>query len=472
MRRSKQSPVWDYFSLVNNDNDAKCILCGSVLKYKHSRSSLNYHLNSAHSAMLHGGGASTTQRQITDALQRQVCNDRKAEDITQRICNMMEKDLMPISMVDGKGLRNLMHLMEPSFNISSRATITTRLEARYKKKAADLKVQIRAQSVALTTDCWTALTTESHITVTVHFIDTDWKVNSAVLLTNSMLERHKADNLANRLNQAVESWGLRGHIVACIHDNTRNIVSANNPTRVGWSSVPCFAHILHLAVNYRFTATGVSRIIVAASRLVKHFNHSAPATKALEAKQKQLQLPGHCVIQSCKTRWNSVCDIFQRLLEQRWAMSAVLPDRSVTKLSDARMLECRDEYWQLMEDVTPVLEALKCATTIMSIESEASASNIFPITFSLINTHLKVLDRDSSKAAEFKSKVKSSLGERLKIESVEIITPPMLATMLDPWYKNLAFLSPPWTISANSNLLELDLAEHVSSKSEDITTPQ
>lgn len=63
------------------------------------------------------------------------------------------------------------------------------------------------------------------------------------------------------------------------------------------------------------------------------------------------------------------------LKEQRWAVTAVLSDGTVTKLQDARVLELKDEYWQLMEDMVPVLGALKCATTIMSAEREVSTSN-------------------------------------------------------------------------------------------------
>jgi len=121
--------------------------------------------------------------------------------------------------------------MVPGYNIPSRVTITTRLEARYKNKKAELKTQLAAANVALMTDCWTALTTESYITVNCHYIENDWQVKSAVLLTESFSERHAADNLADKLNQAVESWGLTGRVIACVHDNVWNIVSANNPTR-------------------------------------------------------------------------------------------------------------------------------------------------------------------------------------------------------------------------------------------------
>ena len=415
MRRSKRSGVWEHFNLINDDKDANCKLCGTTFKFSSSTSSLRYHLQNLHAAVLQGGSPSPSQPTIAAVMGRRVCDDRKAEGITQRICGMIEKDMMPISTTDGEGFRELMHFMEPGYNIPSRATVTTRLEARYKNKKTELKTQLSAANVALTTDCWTALTTESYITMTCHYIENDWQLKSAVLLTESLSERHTADNLADKLNQAVESWGLTGRVIACVHDNARNIVSANNPAHVSWKSVSCFAHTLNLAVNDGFAAAGVNRVIAAAGRLVKHFHHSTPATKALDAKQKQMQLPAHRLIQSCKTRWNSVCEMFGRLVEQRWAVCAVLSDRSVTKLTNARTLELRDDFWQLMEDMAPALEALKCATTVMSADTEVSISNTYPITFSLINTHLKTADGDGSKVAEFKSKVRTSLVERMKV---------------------------------------------------------
>ncbi|KAJ8332530.1 hypothetical protein SKAU_G00423190 [Synaphobranchus kaupii] len=103
-----------------------------------------------------------------------------------------------------------------------------------------------------------------------------------------------------------------------------------------------------------------------------------------------------------------------------------------------------------MEDVAPVLAALKCATTVMSAETEVSIPNTYPITFSLINTHLMRVEGDSSKVAEFKSKVRTSL-----------------ATMLDPQHKHLGFLTPTRRIPGNYKLLELAVAEDVSSTTDE-----
>lgn len=176
-----------------------------------------------------------------------------------------------------------------------------------------------------------------------------------------------------------------------------------------------------------------------------------------------MKLPKHQLIQSVKTRWNSMCDMFGRLLEQRWAVTAVLSDRTVTRLQDARTLKMRDEYWQIMVEIAPVLETLKCATTIMSTEKNVSISNIYPITFSLLNTHLMRAEDDGHRVTEFRAKVRQSLSGRMKVvyyyyyyyypliiliricssqvDTDDLVTKPaLIAYVLDPRHKHLPFL--------------------------------
>ena len=64
--------------------------------------------------------------------------------------------------------------IEPGSNIPSRTTITTRVEASYVRKKAELKTQLATANVTLTTDCGTSLNTESYITITCHYIEPDW----------------------------------------------------------------------------------------------------------------------------------------------------------------------------------------------------------------------------------------------------------------------------------------------------------
>lgn len=55
------------------------------------------------------------------------CDARRSEEVTQRVCAMIEKDLLPISMVDGQGFQGLMANVEPNYEIPSRPTVTRRI---------------------------------------------------------------------------------------------------------------------------------------------------------------------------------------------------------------------------------------------------------------------------------------------------------------------------------------------------------
>ena len=101
-------------------------------------------------------------------------------------------------------------------------------------------------------------------------------------------------------------------------------------------------------------------------------------------------------------------------MEQCWAVTAVLSDHTVTKIQNARTLEIKDEHWQLMEDSLPVVKALKCATTVLSSETEVSISSTYPITFGLINVHLKS-DGGHSKIEAFKAELRPQLAKRMKV---------------------------------------------------------
>ncbi|KAI7804553.1 putative zinc finger BED domain-containing protein 1-like [Triplophysa rosa] len=237
------------------------------------------------------------------------------------------------------------------------------------------------------------------------------------------------------------TWGLNGKVSACVHDNARNIVAANSPGRVNWDSVPCFAHTLQLAVNDGFNVF-VHRVIVAAGRLVRHFNHSTPACKALEAKQVKCNFRNTSSFSRVKQDGTRYVACSEDFLNKGGLLQRFFHDRTVTKLQDARTLEIRDEYWQIMTEITPVLETLKCATTIMSTEKNVSISNIYPITFSLLNTHLMRAEDDGHRVTEFKAKVRQSLSDRMEVDADELVAKPaLIASYLDPRHKHLPFLA-------------------------------
>uniref|UniRef100_A0A8C5GJC3 BED-type domain-containing protein n=1 Tax=Gouania willdenowi TaxID=441366 RepID=A0A8C5GJC3_GOUWI len=343
-----RSKVWGSFSKID-DKVVRCKLCGKDYAFHTSTSGMLAHLEKKHPM------PSSLKQSSMDAFRVRKLDSSRAEKITGLMTSMVAKDVLPVSFVEGVGFRELMAFLEPDYQVPCRKTTTVRLEKMYEDKAASLRESLcAAEHLAITTDAWTALTTESYVTVTAHYFE-DWKMKTALLQTRAMPERHTAENLANVLGAAAEDWGIADKIVACVHDNATNVTVATS-RHLEWESHRCFAHTLQLAVNDGFKLNSIANVVGGASRLVSHFHHSTVASEALKKKQAiQLKEP-HRLIQYVKTRWNSIHDMFERLLEQRWTIAAVLSDREVTKLSDARTLDLTDANWHTMEELLPVLQ--------------------------------------------------------------------------------------------------------------------
>lgn len=66
------------------------------------------------------------------------------------------------------------------------------------------------------------------------------------MLTKALLDI--ADNLAYRLNKAVQMKVLAGRVTACVCDNAKTTMAANNPTRDNCHFLPCIVYTLHMAI--------------------------------------------------------------------------------------------------------------------------------------------------------------------------------------------------------------------------------
>ena len=61
------------------------------------------------------------------------------------------------------------------------------------------------------------------MTVTAHFIDSDWKLQSFVLETLSF---HTGVNIADKLKGVWERWGITQNVVTVSHDQASNMEAA------------------------------------------------------------------------------------------------------------------------------------------------------------------------------------------------------------------------------------------------------
>lgn len=106
--------------------------------------------------------------------------------------------MRPLSIVDNLHFREFVRELDPRYSLPTRKhfseKVIPQLYSEVKNKIiAELK---ETESVALTTDSWTSKACESYVTITVHFMQSDWNMKSDVLQTRHLDVSHTGVNIA------------------------------------------------------------------------------------------------------------------------------------------------------------------------------------------------------------------------------------------------------------------------------------
>ena len=100
--------------------------------------------------------------------------------------------------------------MEPAYQPPVQKTCRKYLEIEYQEKKELVKQLLSKQpSVAVTSDIWTSRKKQGYITVTSHFIDGSWNMRTGVLATKHMPENHTGHNIAERVKNAADLFGIK-----------------------------------------------------------------------------------------------------------------------------------------------------------------------------------------------------------------------------------------------------------------------
>ena len=221
------------------------------------------------------------------------CLLARTKEINSALSDFIALDLRPIEVVDGTGFNRFLNCVEPGYVVPSRTFVMNCLKERYAAMKYKLQESFRlCDSLALTSDIWTSRATQAYVTITAHYITEDWRIQSYVLCTCEMPEKHTGVNIATRLREVAEMWNIDDkHVSAVVTDNASNMSVAVDILE--WNHLPCLAHTLQLAVNKGLDSNVLIQLSSLGRKLVSHFKHSSLATAALSRKQEQMNLPNH-----------------------------------------------------------------------------------------------------------------------------------------------------------------------------------
>eukprot|EP00117_Sycon_ciliatum_P006073 scpid76706/ scgid9762/ Zinc finger BED domain-containing protein 1; Putative Ac-like transposable element; dREF homolog len=476
---TKRSPAWAYFEEA--DSVARCNSCSREFVRQSGTTNLFQHLISAHKdqyAAAVGKGPATQSTATTTACTSNVersgsamtsagtkpvtsffgtdnlrtCDSRRSGMLTESIIDWIVDSSRPFSIVEDRGLIDLLKLTEPEFKVPSRTHFASLINKRHMLCIQELKTMLSTDAdagVCLTTDGWSSTSTQSFITHTVHFVfvDKDWKIVSGVLETGVFSGTHTGERLAMYSMDVAKRFGLQpSQVVAVTHDEAANMVTAGRlmAERSGWLSCVCMAHRLQTVVRHALALKEVAKLLCRSRKVVGHFKHSCLAAEALASKQQQLnasQTPLK-VVQDVSTRWNSTYYMLSRLLKLRVALTAVLCDPDITPKRDDRNMLLKDREWDLAEQLMDLLGPFEMATTAVSGQKYATLSILMPICTHLYSEVQANPEKSISTAAQ---KVADKLCSEMERKFPDVVQAnptsiPVVASALDPRFRGLVFL--------------------------------
>ena len=317
--RSTTSDVWDSFTNLGVGPDgkirSKCKGCGKEYVAggsKNGTSTLMRHIPKCRELLRYHDLGKMMLDQTGKLRARQVDQLVMREMIAMAI---VEHDL-PFSFVEYRRVRELLKYLNLDAKKVSRNTAAQDVWKLYlseKEKLKNLFAKLPSR-ICLTSDLWTSCTTEGYITLTVHFVDDKWKLNSKIISFCHMPPPHTGHQLSNKLLELLTEWGIEKKIFSLTLDNAsandcmKDLLKQNLNISDGllckgeFFHVRC-AHILNLIVQ--------DGLKVASSTLhniretIKYVRSSEARMTQFKQITSQLKLNDSGLCLDVSTRWNS-----------------------------------------------------------------------------------------------------------------------------------------------------------------------
>ncbi|KAJ8354692.1 hypothetical protein SKAU_G00222590 [Synaphobranchus kaupii] len=450
-KKGVNSPIWKLFGFIGDENgqpvdkDAPtCKLCmKSVAARGGNTSNLRTHLinnHPLHASRLPATGSrprlpltkTVMQTSIIGTFTRNSKYNKESnrwKACTSAVTRFLVAEMLSFRSVEKAAFRDLVGTFDPQYELPSKNFFS-------KKAIPELYNQVRrdvvsllsqAEYYALTTDVWSSVGMAPYMSLTVHFITPDWKLQSKCLETCFFPADHTASNICAWLREAIREWGLEDSRISGITtDNAPNIMTAAKD--LGWPWINCFGHNLNLAVDAAIQAQKrrTDRVFGLCRSITGAFSHSWQRKRALNAAQAELGVPQHSLIADCVTGWGSKQEMVARIIEQQRAIQQVLGEDRKASVT---------LRWQDIDLLTAVNEALKPVaelTNVLSGETCVTGSSVIPMLNLIREDIMAPSDDDVALTAEMKATIVYKLDGKYTDEPMRLLL--RKCTFLDPRY--------------------------------------
>ncbi|CAG8685125.1 9397_t:CDS:2 [Cetraspora pellucida] len=261
-----KSPVWPYFDIEipKYSGQPVCKQCGDVFEPSSATTTLRRHLAS-----------------------HNIIHKRDASVIKWVVC-----DLQAFSVVENKEWQEMISNFDPRYRFHNRHTLKDNIVELYEKKKVNIKLVLNniLGKVSFTSDIWTAANKIAFLSLTIHYIDTSWKLKNFLLDIIPMDVRHTECNIANNILRVFHEFNLAEKTLALTTNNASSMITCGKAIteklekefeNFSFAHYRCITHVLNLAVVQGIEL--IDNSIEKIRSLINCIKNSQPINDALKA---------------------------------------------------------------------------------------------------------------------------------------------------------------------------------------------
>uniref|UniRef100_A0A9J8DDS8 BED-type domain-containing protein n=1 Tax=Cyprinus carpio carpio TaxID=630221 RepID=A0A9J8DDS8_CYPCA len=411
------SPIWSHFGFEADDkgqpvnlDKAVCRICRTKVSVSRGNTTnLRSHLRINHpwehqqhtnlSYKLRPAATVGSLRGLCEKYQR---GSNQWRALTDSVTRYLVEEMVPFRTVEKPAFKAMLHTFDKQYVLPDRKYFSqTAIPEKYLSAKDGIIQDLKCVDYfSVTTDMWSSVNMMPYMSLTIHYLSANWELKSKCLETVFTPESHTGDNLAEALRSSFQEWSLDERKLVCITtDNGANIVAAVR--KLGWTWLSCFGHNLHLAVtnSMKSEKDRTARAMGVCRNLVTAFSQSWQKKKKLQREQVEHNLPQHCLVLDCPTRWGTKQKMVARVLEQVPAIRRVV--------MDDRRSQHLIPTWQdieVLESINAALKKVADFTDALSSEKTVTASSVKPVLQLLTEDLLLPTDEDTELTRNLKKK--------------------------------------------------------------------
>lgn len=310
--------------------DAYCFDCGVDLKFYSSTGNIDCHMKAKHK-----NRKSTNKTEIKNYM-------GQTPTFKRALIKWLVLTYQPLSVTEHESFREMIASISASLKIPSRRELCDALDGLEEQARAAILEALQGQMLAITTDAWTSAATESYLSLTVHYLDEAFHMQTLPVECAAFSGSHTGERIKEKIYQMLERSGVSADDVsAMVADNAANQVLAGE--LCSFDSVPCAPHTLQLTVKDILEDPVCQSLLKKVRKIVGAFKHSALKGQELREQQSRYGLKHKRLLQDVKTRWSSTYLCITTMCENKAAVRAVCAMHAPVRGRQARKKQRTEE---------------------------------------------------------------------------------------------------------------------------------